>query len=48
MVAKSLEAVPIAQVTVAASGASIASEKEPIIIEEDSDDGADVNYIHSC
>ena len=46
--AKSLTAAPVAEVTAATSGASIASEKDPIIIEEDSDDGADVNYIHSC
>ena len=45
MVVKSLEAAPIEEVTAATWGASIASEKDPIIIEEDSDGGADVNYI---
>ncbi len=34
MVAKSLAAAPIAEVTAEISGASIASEKEPIIIEK--------------
>ena len=47
MVAKSLAVEPIPEVTAATSRASIASEKEPIRIEEDSDDGADIDYVHS-